>query len=77
LRDEAIPQVEWEAFVEAAEGSDEVIFEGADRAFGGVATMGARGNQFESDILVVHVFFEHGRALVVKALKIGMAAGKL
>jgi hypothetical protein len=77
LRDEAIPQVEWKVFVEAAEGGDEVIFEGADHAIGSVATMGTGGNQLESDILVVHVFFEHGRALVVQALKSGMAAGEL
>ena len=39
MGEQAIPKVNWEIFVNAAKASDEVIFEGAYGAFGGVAVM--------------------------------------
>jgi hypothetical protein len=42
LRKEPVPKVDWELFVDATEASNEVILEGLDGAFGGVARMDSR-----------------------------------
>jgi hypothetical protein len=47
-----IPKVQWEVFVNAGEGSDEVIFESTDCALSSIPTMHSRWNK-----LKVCVFF--------------------
>ena len=41
---ESVPKVQREVLVGAAETSDEVVFEGADGTFGGIAAVDVRGN---------------------------------
>jgi hypothetical protein len=52
LLNETIPEMEGKVFVNTAQTSNEVIFEGADGAFRGVASVCAGGNQLIVDILV-------------------------
>ena len=62
---EAIPQVEWEVAVCAAQSCYEVVLESSYGAFGGIGTMDAGWNLLKVDPLVDHVLFEYFEALVV------------
>ena len=75
LGDKAIPQVQGEGFVDTAEASDEMILEGADGAFSGVATMDARRSKLEVDVFAAEEVLERFRALVVQALELGAVTG--
>ena len=52
-------------FVDAAQASDEVIFERANRTFSGVAPMVDGGNELVVDVLFDHVCLESGGAFIV------------
>jgi hypothetical protein len=45
--------MEWEIFVDSAEGGDEVILEGSNGTFSGVASVHSRRGQLEVDAFVV------------------------
>ena len=65
LGDEAVPQVEREVFVDAAEARDEVVFERANGAFGGVASVDAGRDKLVVNVLCDHELFERVGAFVV------------
>jgi hypothetical protein len=67
--------VEGKVFVNTAEASDEVVLEGADSAFGGVAAMGAGRYQLVVDLLVDEEGLECGGAFIVKACKFWVQSG--
>ena len=75
LGQQMIPKVQWEVFVNAAEASDEVVFESADCAFSSIVTMHARWNKLKVHVFFVHECFEHGRAFIVEALEFRSEAG--
>ena len=39
MGEEPVPETEWEIFVGAAEAADDVVLEGSDGVFGGVAAV--------------------------------------
>ena len=55
LRQEFVPKMKWEVFVNAAETGDEMVFEGANGSFSSVATMDVGRCKLEVHILVFHV----------------------
>ena len=71
LGDEAIPQVEGKELVHTAETSNEVIFERADGAFGGVSTVDAGRRKLEVDVFRMEKLLQGLSAFIVKALEAG------
>ena len=69
--DEAVPEVEWEVWVDSAESSDEVILPSADRTLGSVTAMQMGGHELKIYIFVSHEFLQKSTALIVKALEFG------
>jgi hypothetical protein len=59
-----------EVFVNAAEASNEMIFEGPNGAFRGIATMHARRSKLEVNILIAEELFEGKGAFIVQALEL-------
>ena len=49
MRNEAVPEMQWEVKVTTTEAGDEVILVGLDGAFGGVCAMQVRRNELEID----------------------------
>eukprot|EP00980_Cylindrotheca_fusiformis_P000017 scaffold5_cov98-Cylindrotheca_fusiformis.AAC.4 len=60
-----------EVRVGGAETCHEVVFEGPDGSFGGIATMDSRWGQLEVDVFLADVFLENGAGFIVKALELG------
>jgi len=60
-----------EVFVRAAEAGDEVVFERATGAFGGIASVDVGRDQLIIHLFGSEVFLEGGRGLVVKSLEPG------
>ena len=71
----AIPKMQRKAFVNAAESSNEMIFERSNGLFSSIATMCARWNKLKVHVFFVHECFEHGRAFIIEALKFRSEAG--
>ena len=69
LGKQAIPEVERKGGVGAAEASNEMVFEGADGAFGGITTMNMGRRELEVNGVVGHEALESGRGFVVEALE--------
>jgi len=69
LGEQPIPQVEREVGGQAAEASNQMIFEGADGPFGRVPAVDARWYQLVLDANGRHVSFEYVRAFVVEPLE--------
>ena len=67
--------MEREILVHAAKSGDEMVFEGSDGAFGGIASMGAGGHKLVLDGFVLKEFFEGGAAFVVEAMEARAEAG--
>jgi hypothetical protein len=58
-------------FVHAAEAGNEVVFECADGAFGGVATVDAGRRKLEIDVFLAEELFQGVGAFIVEALEAG------
>jgi hypothetical protein len=54
LWEQLVPEVKGKVFVDAAEASNEVILEGSDSAFSGIAAVDPRWYQLEVNLLFVH-----------------------
>jgi hypothetical protein len=67
--------MEWEVFVDAAQTSNKMVFEGADGTFGGVAAVYARWCELEVNVLLAQELFERFRTFVIKPLEAGAEAG--
>ena len=65
LVEEAIPEVEREVRVNAAEAGDEVILEGANGAFRGIAAMDPRGGQLEVDVGIMEEALQNSGGFIV------------
>jgi hypothetical protein len=68
LWQKAVPEVEREIFVGAAEAGDEVVFERADCAFGGIAAVDVGRDELKIDVLRTEEVFQDAGAFVVEAL---------
>jgi hypothetical protein len=75
LWEEAIPEVEGEIRVSAAEAGNEVVFKGTNGALGSVCAMHAGRDELKVDGFVAQKLFESGGAFVVEALELGAEAG--
>ena len=58
LWNEFIPEADWEVGVGAAEAGNQMVFEGSDAAFGGVASMCVWGHQLKVDALGLEILLE-------------------
>jgi hypothetical protein len=74
LWEQAVPQVEREVGVGAAQASNEVVLEGANGAFGRIGAVKTRRDELEVDVLVEEELLESSGALVVEALELGAEA---
>jgi hypothetical protein len=59
LGQEAVPKMEREVLIGTAKTGNEVIFEGLDGAFSGVAGMDTGWDKLEIDFLLLHAGFEN------------------
>ncbi len=59
----------------AAEARNEMVFESADGAFGGICAMDARRNELEIHMLFAQKLFERSRAFVVQFLELRAETG--
>eukprot|EP00980_Cylindrotheca_fusiformis_P017525 scaffold5497_cov135-Cylindrotheca_fusiformis.AAC.4 len=60
-----------EVWIGGAEAGDEVVLEGADGSFSGVAAVDSWWGQLEVNLFLANVVLEDGAGLVVKALELG------
>ena len=65
------PQVQREAWVCATQDGDEVVLEGLDRPFGGIASVIVGGDELKIDALLTKIALEAGRGFIVKTLVLG------
>ena len=75
LGEKLVPQMKWKVLVDAAKSGNEVILEGADRAFGGIAAMHAGWNELKIDVGVAQERLERGGSLVIEAVQLWMQTG--
>ena len=76
LREEAIPEVEGEVGIGAADARDHVIFKCAYGTFTCVASVAPRRRQLEVDALVLHEGDQGSAGLVIQSLELrAKAAG--
>jgi hypothetical protein len=75
LWEQAVPQVEREVRIGAAQASDEVVLESADGAFGRIGAVNTRWDELEVNVFIVEELPESSGALVVEALELGAEAG--
>ena len=71
LGNETIPFLGGKVGVIRGMSGAKIIFECADRTFGGVAAVGVRGNKLEVNVLLVEGFLYGVGALVVEDLESG------
>ena len=71
LGNETIPFLGGEVGVARGDSGAEMIFEDADRTFGGVATVGVRGNELEVNVVLAEGFLHGVGALVVEDVESG------
>jgi hypothetical protein len=64
-----IPQVEREVFVNAAKASNEMILEGADGSFGGIAAVDSGWGKLKINNFFAEELFQRFRAFIVKPLE--------
>ena len=57
MRNEAVPEMQWEVWVATAEAGDEVILLRLDGAFCGVCAMEVQRNEFEIDAGIAQKLF--------------------
>jgi hypothetical protein len=69
LGEEAVPEVDGELRVSAAEASNEVILECANGPFSSIAAMGTRGHQLVVNVSCHKEVFEGGAAFIVKLVE--------
>jgi hypothetical protein len=69
LGHETIPQVEREVFVNAAKASNEVILEGADGTFGGIASVDPGRGELKVNFFLAEELFQGFEALIVETLE--------
>lgn len=75
LGEKLIPEMKREIGVGAAEAGNEVVLEGPDGAFCGIAAVDAGGYELEVYVLFAHVVLQDGGGFVVKALEARAQAG--
>ena len=68
LRQKAVPKVQWEVFVSAAEASNEMIFESTDGSVSGIASVHARGYKLVVNVFIYEELFQGGQAFSVETL---------
>jgi hypothetical protein len=68
LADKATPEIHGEQLVGATEASNEVILEGSDRLFGGIAVVRVRRYKLEFNAIGVEKLFEAMRGFIVQLL---------
>jgi hypothetical protein len=61
--------VEWEVFVDAAQASNEMILEGADGAFGGIAAMDSWWGELEVNFFFAEELFQSCGTFIVETLE--------
>ena len=66
--------MERERRVKTAQPSDEMVFEGANRFFGGVGAVAVWRNELEGDVVIPEELLERVGTLVIKDLKSGLEA---
>jgi hypothetical protein len=69
LRHKTIPQVEGEVFVDAAQASNEMILEGADGSFGGIATVDSGWGELKINNFFAEELLQSFRAFIIKPLE--------
>ena len=74
LWDETVPFLGWEVGVTRGQSRAEVILEGANCTFGGVAEMGIRGGELEVDIVFAEGALHSAGTFVVKDVESGSCA---
>ena len=74
LGDETVPFLGWEVGVIRGQSSAEVIIEGVNCMFGGVAEIGILGDKLEVDIVFVEGVLHSAGAFVVKDVDSGSCA---
>jgi hypothetical protein len=65
LADKATPEIHGKQLVGATEASNEVILEGSDRSFGGIAAVRVRRYKLEFNVIGVEKLFEATRGFIV------------
>ena len=71
MGDDTVPLLGWEVGVTRGQARTEVIIEGANCMFGGVAAMGIRGDKLEVDIVFAEGVFHSAGAFDVKDVESG------
>ena len=71
MGDETIPFLGGKVSVARCESGTEIIFEGADCTFGGVAAVGVRGNKLEVNVVLEEGFLHGVGELIVEDLESG------
>ena len=69
MGDKTIPKVEGEIFVNAAKSSNEVILEGADGAFGGIAAVDSGRGELKVNFFFAEELFQGFGAFIVETLE--------
>ena len=69
MREDAVPKIEWEIAVCAAEAGDKVVFERADGAFGCVSSMDMGRGELEVHLGAVHELLQGFGGFIVESLE--------
>ena len=72
---QAVPEMKREVLVNTTQASDEVILEGSDGTFGGIAAMDAGGSKLEVNVLMAEKLLQGLGTFIVKALQERLEAG--
>ena len=68
LWQQLVPKMEWDVWISGAEACNEVIFEGANHTFSGVAAVDAGRNELVVYRFAGHVGLEYAGSFVVELL---------
>ena len=63
--------MERKSFIGTAEATNEVVFEGVDGTFGGIAVVDVRGDKLKINLLLMHELLENVGLFIVEALEVG------
>jgi hypothetical protein len=77
LREKTVPEMEREVRISGAKAGNEVIFPGANRAFGSIAAVNAGGSELEVNVLSGHVGLKSVGSFVVESLEFWAEATRL
>ena len=76
MGNESVPEVEGKVFVDAAESSNEVIFECTDGPLGGVPAMYTGRDELVVDVFSGEKLLEDTGAFVIETLELGAEASE-